>query len=141
MLPTLSGRLQTRVFMLVVFGGLITLALTPVLPNDPDYQTTFLVLAAVTVLGVGWEFVYHGIQQFRWEKDWPTLFGLVTAINEGALVWLMLKLELVPGIDETPPFSTYVILFLVIWIVVWLWVNGPMRVPLIRWRFHGGRVV
>lgn len=141
MLPTLSGRIQTRVFMLVVFGGLITLALTPVLPNDPDYQTTLLVVAAVTVLGVVWELVYHGIQQFRWEKDWPTLFGLITAINEGALVWLALKLDIVPGIDEAPPFSTYIILFLVIWVLIWLWVNGPMRVPLIRWRFHGGRVV
>jgi len=141
MLLTLSGRVQTRIFMLVVFGGLITLALTPVLPNDPDYQTTLLVVATVTVLGVVWEFVYHGIQQFRWEKDWPTLFGLITAINEGALVWLVLKLDVVPGIDEAPPFSTYVILFLVIWILIWLWVNGPMRVPLIRWRFHGGRVV
>ena len=28
MLPTLNGRLQTRIFMLVVFGGLITLVLT-----------------------------------------------------------------------------------------------------------------
>ncbi len=141
MLPTLNGRIQTRIFMLVVFGGLVALVLTPVLPHDPEYRTTFLVLAAVLVLGVGWELIYHGIQQFRWEKDWPTLFGLLTAINEGALVWLFLKLEWVPGIASPPPFSAFIILFLVIWIVVWLWVNGPMRVPLIRWRFHGGRIV
>ena len=144
MLPTLNGRLQTRIFMLVVFGGLITLVLTPVLPGDPDYRTTYLILAAVLVLGVLWELVYHAIQQLRWEKDWPTMFGLITALNEGALVWLLLDLELVPGIDypyDGVPFWAFFIDFSVIWFVIWIWTNGPMRVPLIRWRFQGGRIV
>ena len=142
MLPTLNGRIQTRIFMLVVFGGLITLALTPILPGDPDYKTTYLILAAVLVLGVVWELIYHVIQQFRWEKDWPTMFGLITALNEGALVWLLVDLGAVPGIDgDTVPFWAFFIDFSVIWIVVWIWTNGPMRVPFIRWRFFGGRIV
>lgn len=144
MLPTLNGRIQTRIFMLVVFGGLITLVLTPILPGDPDYRTTYLILAAVLVLGIVWELIYHGIQQFRWEKDWPTMFGLITAINEGALVWLLLDLELVPGIDypsDGVPFWAFFIDFAVIWFIVWIWTNGPMRVPFIRWRFFGGRIV
>ena len=38
MLPTLNGRLQTRIFMLVVFGGIITfLILRRSCPGDPDY--------------------------------------------------------------------------------------------------------
>jgi hypothetical protein len=144
MLPTLNGRLQTRIFMLVVFGGLITLVLTPILPGDPDYRTTYLILAAVLVLGVLWELVYHAIQQLRWEKDWPTMFGLITALNEGALVWLLLDLELVPGIDypyDGVPFWAFFIDFSVIWLVIWIWTNGPMRVPFIRWRFFGGRII
>ncbi|MBM7515759.1 hypothetical protein [Nocardioides nitrophenolicus] len=144
MLPTLNGRLQTRIFMLVVFGGLITLVLTPILPGDPDYRTTYLILAAVLVLGVLWELVYHAIQQLRWEKDWPTMFGLITALNEGALVWLLLDLELVPGIDypyDGVPFWAFFIDFSVIWLVIWVWTNGPMRVPFIRWRFFGGRII
>ena len=144
MLPTLNGRLQTRIFMLVVFGGLITLVLTPILPGDPDYRTTYLILAAVLVLGIVWELVYHAIQQLRWEKDWPTMFGLITAINEGALVWLLLDLELVPGIDypyDGVPFWAFFIDFSVIWLVIWVWTNGPMRVPFIRWRFFGGRII
>ena len=141
MLPTLNGRIQTRLFMLATWGALITLVLTPVLPADPPYRTTYLTLAAVAVLGVGWELVYHGLQQFRWEKDWPTLFGFVTVVNEGALVWLLLRNEAVPGIEGAPGFSAFLIDFLVIWMVIWLWVNGPMRVPLIRWRFFGGRIV
>jgi hypothetical protein len=141
MLPTLNGRIQTRIFMLATWGSLITLLLTPILPGDPDYQTTYIILATVAVLGVIWEVIYHVIQQFRWEKDWPTFFGFITCINEGALVWLLLDLEVVPGIDGVPPFSAFLIDFLVIWMVIWLWVNGPMRVPLIRWRFFGGRIV
>ena len=58
---------------------------------------TYLILATVLVLGIIWELIYHVIQQFRWEKDWPTLFGLITAINEGALVWLLFDNGLIPG--------------------------------------------
>ena len=35
MLPTLGGRIQTRIFMLAVLGGLVTLVLTPGLPTRP----------------------------------------------------------------------------------------------------------
>ncbi|MBS4752581.1 hypothetical protein KG112_07135 [Nocardioides sp. zg-ZUI104] len=142
MLPTLNGRLQTRVFMLVVLGGLITLVLTPLLPGRPGYGTTFAILATVLVAGIGWELVYHGIQQFRWEKDWPTMFGLLTAVNEGALVWLLVDVGAVPGIEANSiGFGAFLIDFVVIWLVIWVWTNGPMRVPFIRWRFFGGRIV
>ena len=32
-------------------------------------------------------------------------------------------------------------LFIVVWMAVWVWVNGPMRVFNIHWRFFGGRLV
>ncbi|MDP2775124.1 MAG: hypothetical protein Q8O61_16350 [Nocardioides sp.] len=141
MLPTLNGRIQTRIFMLVVFGGIITLLITPVLPGDPDYRTTFIILATVLVLGVIWELIYHGLMQWRWEKDWPTLFGLLNGINEGILVWVLLELELVPGIEGEVPFSAFFVMFVVIWLFIWVWTNGPMRIFNIRWRFFGGRLV
>lgn len=146
MLPTLNGRIQTRIFMLVVFGGIITFLLTPVLPglgfNGDSYQVTYIILATTLVLGIVWELIYHAIQQFRWEKDWPTMFGLITVINEGALVWLLVDLGLVPGIEEdSVDFWAFFIDFSVIWFVIWVWTNGPMRVPFIRWRFFGGRIV
>ena len=141
MLPTLNGRIQTRIFMLVVFGGIITLLITPVLPGDPDYRTTFIILATVLVLGVIWELIYHGLMQWRWEKDWPTLFGLLNGINEAILVWVLLELELVPGIEGEVPFSAFFVMFVVIWLFIWVWTNGPMRIFNIRWRFFGGRLV
>ena len=144
MLPTLNGRIQTRIFMLATWGVLITLVLTPILPGDPDYRTTFLILLAVTVLGVISELIYHGIMQFRWEKDWPTFFGFITCLNEGALILVLLKLNLVPGLGvdgEDVSTAAFLILFLVIWMTIWVWTNGPMRIFNIHWRFFGGRIV
>lgn len=146
MLPTLSGRIQTRLFVLAVIGGLTTLVVSLVLPAAPaslseTYQATFAVLIAVAVLGVGWELIYHGLMQFRWEKDWPMLFGLLTAINEGALVWFLIKAGAIPGVPENLAFSTFLVDFAVVWMVTFLFVNGPMRIPFIRWRHNGGRLV
>jgi hypothetical protein len=144
-LPTLNGRIQTRIFLLAVVGSIWTLIITPILPIDAPlstaYGTTFTILLMVMVLGIVWEFIYHGIQQFRWEKDWPTLFGLITMINEGALVWLLADSALIPGLAGPVPLAAFVILFLSTWLWVWLIANGPMRVPFIHWRFRGGRLV
>ena len=144
MVPTLLGRLQTRVFVLATIGVLLTLLVTPILPTSASlgdaYRATFGVLVTVAVLGLLWEFVYHGLQQFRWEKDWPTMFGLVTGLNEGLLVWLLVSAGAVPGADGVTG-RAFMIHFVVVWIGVWLFVNGPMRVPFLRWRFRGGRLV
>jgi hypothetical protein len=107
----------------------------------PDaYGTAFLVLLAVAVLGLGWELLYHLLQQFRWEKDWPTFFGLVTAVNEGALLWLLVEQSAVPGLGPLP-LPAFLLQFTTTWLVLWLTVNGPMRVPFVHWRFRGGRLV
>lgn len=144
MVPTLWGRIQTRVVILVVIGGLATAALTPWLPIDAGlssrYRSTFTVLAAVTILGVGWEFLYHFLMQWRWEKDWPAFFGLITCVPEGTLVWVLAAAGLIPGLAGPLAPTAFVIHFLVVWLVVWLTAFGPMRVPFIRWRFQGGRL-
>ncbi len=143
MLPTLNGRIQTRVFLLAVVGSIWTLIITPVLPTGTSlaasYGATFSVLLVTLVLGVLWEFLYHGIQQFRWEKDWPTLFGLVTIVPEGLLVWFLVAggatwLDGVSG-------PAFVLHLVTTWLLVWLVANGPMRVPFVHWRHRGGRIV
>jgi len=145
MLPTLTGRVQTRVALLAVIGGLVTVLICPVLPVSAPlaarYQNGFVVLAAVAVLGVGWELLYHFLMQWRWEKDWPTLFGLVTLVPEGLLLWVLLSAGVVPGITGTVTAPAFAVQFLAVWLAVWLVANGPMRVPFIRWRFRGGRLV
>jgi hypothetical protein len=145
MLPTLIGRIQTRIVALLIIGGIWTLIITPVLPDiggslSDAYKVTFRVLIAVIVVGIGWELIYHAIQQFRWEKDWPTMFGLLTGINEGIVIWILAAAGAIPGVDSLPA-APFLIDFITVWFVVWLWVNGPMRVPFIRWRFRGGSLI
>ena len=145
MLPTLYGRLQTRVFLLVLVGGPITLAITPLLavtgPLTDRYRATLVVLAAVALLGIGWELLYHLLMQWRWEKDWPTLFGLLTAVPEGLLVGWLATAGLLPGLPGPVPPAAFVGQFATVWVAVWLVANGPLRVPLFRSRYRGGRWV
>jgi hypothetical protein len=143
--PTLNGRIQTRIFLVAVVGGLITLIIVPVLPGSASlgdkYRNAFLVLLSIAVLGVLWELLYHLLMQWRWEKDWPTLFGLVEGIPEGVLIWILLGAGVIPGIVGKVSGADFLIQFILVWLGVWLAVNGPIRVPFIRWRFHGGRLV
>ena len=145
MLPTLNGRIQTRVLGLGITGIFVLLWITPVLPTGwlslaQSYRVTISVLVAVVLVGVLWELLYHFLQQFRWEKDWPTLFGLLTAINEGIVIWLLLRYTtLVVPEYLRPSLIAFLIQFIVTWLVFWLVVNGPIRVVCHRWRFSGGR--
>jgi hypothetical protein len=123
-----------------------TLLITPALPipgNVPlgtKYQTTFIVLAVVLVVGFGWDVIYYGLQQFRWEKDWPTMFLLLNGINEGIVAWLIVQTGNVPG-HPMVTLPAFVIQFGTVWVITWGFVNGPMRVPFLRWRFRGGRLI
>ncbi len=137
MTPTLFGRIQTRLFMVATFGVVWSVIVSPLLPRPagasigdiaPDIASSLLLVA---ILGVGWELVYHGLQQLRWEKDWPSLFALLVGINEGILLSLILDM---PG-------DTFFWHFATTWIVIWLAAHGPMRVLFLRWRFHGGRLL
>ena len=145
MVPTLIGRIQTRIFLLATVGSVLTALVTPVLPISGPlgsaYRTTFIILATVMVVGIGWELLYHFLMQWRWEKDWPTLFGLVEGVPEGALIWILLSVGAIPGIVGHVGGAAFLIQFILVWLGVWLVANGPMRVPFIRWRFHGGRLV
>ena len=47
----------------------------------------------------------------------------------------------VPGIVGSLGGAASLIQFILVWLGVWLVANGPMRVPFIRWRFLGGRIV
>jgi len=145
MLLTLNGRIQTRILVLGALGFLVAVIITPVLPTGSlslgqAYRVTLSVLLATVLVGVLWELLYHFLQQFRWEKDWPTLFGFWTIINEAALMWVLVRYTtIVLPRALYPSLTAFLIQFTVTWIVFWLVVNGPMRVVFHRWRFRGGR--
>jgi hypothetical protein len=147
MTQTLGGRIQTRLVLLSSIGLIWTLAITPWLPRTPAislrlaYRITLETSIAMTILGVLWEFIYHGLQQLRWDKDWPSFFALLAGVAEAIAVWQVLHgLHWLPG--ETGFSSSilplYVIHFSTTWLVVWLVTQGPLRVVQLRWRFEGG---
>ena len=141
MTPTLLGRIQTRLLLLATVGVLWTLVVSPFLPAGGApigdvYTATFRALAIVAIVGVLiWEPIYHGLQQLRWEKDWPTGIGLVTGLTEGVTTYLVLT-----GIMDVPG-SAFVIHFFTTWVLVWMSVHGPLRIVLLRWRYRGGRII
>ena len=142
MTPTLAGRLQTRWVMVWTVGLLWLIVAGPFLPLAGPvvavYQNGLAALVLVSVLGIGWELLYHGIQQFRWDKDWPIILGLILGISEGALVYWFLSMGfpwVAPGLAIAP----FAWQFATVWVVIWMVVNGPLRIFFPRWRFAGGR--
>lgn len=143
MTPTLWGRIQSRVIIGLIIGGTWTIVVTPIIkpfsaPFSSAYFLTFFALLIVTFVGVVWELVYHGLQQLRWEKDWPTLFGLLAGVPEffTTLFWLLILTG-----DRSVPALTYCLHFGSTWIVIWLFTNGPVKILFPRWRFNGGKFI
>jgi hypothetical protein len=142
MVPTFSGRLQTRLFMLLAVGLPWTLlacvVLSPLAGSlSAMVRAGLFAWAATLLVGLAiWEPLYHGLMQFRWEKDWPTLFILVESVPEALVVWWLLS-TIGPG----APGLAFVLLFFSTWLVVFLAMHGPMRVVFLRWRFRGGRLL
>lgn len=140
MTPTLLGRLQTRWIMVWTVGLVWLLVVGPLLPlAGPNVYTTGLAsLVLVAVLGTAWECIYHLLQQFRWDKDWPTLLGLVLGITEGAVVYQLLDRGLPWETAAITP-APFVWQFGTVWLAIWAFTNGPIRIFFPRWRFEGGR--
>jgi hypothetical protein len=142
MTSTLLGRVETRLFTVFTVGLLWTLILTPFLslPAGQKYKVTLTTLVWVAVLGVVvWEPLWHLLQQFRWEKDWPAMFLLLQALPEAVLVRLVLDHTL--KVSRPVGVGTYALHFATTWLAIFLFVQGPMRVPFLRWRFRGGRIL
>ena len=151
MIPTLNGRIQTRIFLILFVGIPWTLIITPFLPNNRDitggslidtYKSTFSVLGIVLVLAVfGWELLYHFLQQFRWEKDWPVMFSLLLVVPEALVAKVVFNaLDIGAKFNATATTATFWWHIVTTWMVMWLFVLGPIKVFFIRWRFNGGRI-
>jgi len=170
---TLLGRLQTRLVLVATVGVAWTWVVTPFIPSSSlaqmgmaniimtkfmttipvgpqqsllfvNYQMSFETLGVMAGLGLGWEFVYHALQQLRWDRDWPSLFMLLAVVPEGVALWYVAHLLGVfpPGTlgMSSPEMEMYVIHLATVWVVMWLWLQGPQKVVVPRWRFQGGEL-
>ncbi len=136
--PTLMGRWQTRIVMLATLGLLISFLFA----IGYDDTTFYKVLFYVAVFGVVWDIIYIQLQHLRWDRDWPAVFQIANGIIEGALIYLLIDNFGLPGIDEgSVPFGRFFADYGLIWLTIFICVQGPMRVVSPFWRFHGGRFV
>mgnify|MGYP000317993480 CR=1 FL=1 len=144
MTPTLFGRIQTRIALLATVGVVWTLLIGLVVPRPEGaetsavYKALFTALLIVAVVGIAWELLYHALQQYRWEKDWPTIYGLLVAIPEGIVAWILLKNQIPWDVGPVPA-DTFLTMFISLWILVWAITNGPIQIMFLRWRYRGGR--
>ena len=91
---TFVGRIQTRIFLVSIVGPLWIVPWT-LLTHDPHTSAlvalgqNMTMIGLTGVLGIVWECIYHGLQQLRHDKNWPSLFYLLGIINEGSVLWLI----------------------------------------------------
>jgi hypothetical protein len=106
------------------------------------YKATFSALGIILVLAVFfWEWLYHFLQQFRWEKDWPVMFSFFLVIPESILAYNVFGwLDLNEKFGYPATNATFWWHIVTTWMVMWLFVLGPIKVLFIRWRFNGGRI-
>lgn len=132
------GRWQTRVVVLATLGS----AVTGIFAGVYQDRTFFIVLGYVVAFGIGWDVIYIALQQLRWDHDWPAAFQVANGIIEGVVVYLVIDYQGLPGIDEGAVLlSRFAAHYGSVWLVTFIWVQGPMRAFFPRWRFFAGRVV
>jgi hypothetical protein len=136
------GRIQTRLLLLMVVGVPWTIVVVPFLTIfgvgvAVAYGATFTALFLTALFGaLVWEPAYHLTQQWRWEKDWPMAFGLLSGLPE-----LIVTFFIVNALFGGVPFFMFWVHFTSTWVLIWLVANGPMRIFFLRWRYRGGRVL
>ncbi len=136
MTPTLWGRWQTRLLLLGTIGVLVTLGFGRLYD---DYQTPLAVLGYVLVFGFVWDILYNWLQTFRWDHDWPPAFQLGAGIAEAVLVWAIIVLVGLPGVDPSLSFAQFIAHYAAVWVTTFLASQGLLRIIFPQWRYRGGQ--
>lgn len=134
MTMTLYGRWQTRLLLSWTAGLLVTLVYGLIYR---DVGTPLALLLYVTLFGFAWDVLYHYLQGFRWEGDWPPLFQLVGGLAEGLLVWALASG--LPGVSPALTFGQFAAHYLTVLLVVLALMLGPVKMVFPRWRYRGGQ--
>jgi hypothetical protein len=136
MTPTLFGRWQTRIFLFITIGLLITIPFSVVTGEN----TYFWILFYVGIFGLGWDTLYNFLQKFRWDRDWIGLFQLLAGIWEGIFIFMVVDLWGLPGIEISVDIVNFTVHYSCVWIGIYTASQTFMRVFFPRWRFRGGQL-
>jgi hypothetical protein len=141
----LAGRWQTRTFLLAYLGLPITFIFCFLYD---DFTTPLILLECVWLLGGLWDVLYHFLQRWRWDRDWPPLFFALGGLAEGVLLWGLVKatflwqalgLLTIPGVDPGLTLTQFSAHYVTVWLVTFLVMLGPLKVLFLKWRFRGGQ--
>jgi hypothetical protein len=141
---SLRGRLETRWFLAAAVGLPWTVALALLLrPGSggagPAAGSAAVTVVVMALLGSLWELAYHGLQQLRRDRDWPSALVLASVLVEVGPLWLATG-ALPHRLVQRAPGGSFAVLVGSAWLLMWLFAQGPMRVLCVRWRINGGRV-
>lgn len=151
MIPTLSGRWQTRILLYVFIGLPVTFLYAQYLTNwrwPPAFELSaftdpFAFLTAILILGLILDVAYDQGQRFRWEGDWPFAFWLFFSIIEFFAVYIGMEYL---GIldyflpDGRIPFNIAAWHYAFVLIPSFIAVLAAIQIFLVRWRYKGGEL-
>lgn len=145
MTTTLRGRCETRFLSLLMIGVPLTFLLTRMFTFS---SVLFVVLGYVLVVGWLWDILYHSLQRFRWDGDWPPVLHFATILLEGLGLWLLLNnlfvwrmmrldgpIGISPGALELRPFLLH---YFTVSVAAFMAIQLLFPVLMPQWRFSGG---
>jgi hypothetical protein len=136
MTPTLRGRWQTRLLLLLTVGAGITALFGIAYQN---FQMVFAILGYMLGLGLVWDIVYFRFQSRRWDHDWSPVLYLAGAVWEMIFLILMMQFVELPGLPADYGIIPLILQNSAIGLVSFIIMFGPMRIIFPRWRFRGGQ--
>ncbi len=148
MLPTLRGRIETRLFLILFVGLPVTFLYALAvggLPLDTRLLLVLLgVLLALFIVGVILDPVYILIQKLRWDRDWPFAYQFFFSIIEFVIVLALASLGWIPWLDaflfqQGEVIRIAIFHFAWVFLIGFLLLLGPLAVLFVRWRYKGGR--
>ena len=116
------------------------LFITAIFATARQDHVFFLVLGYVAAFGIGWDVIYIALQQLRWDRDWPAVFQVATGISEGLFLFVLISRFDLPGTGSVGA-GVFASHYGLVWLIIFVWVQGPMRAVFPRWRFYGGRLI
>lgn len=151
MIPTLSGRIQTRILLLLVVGVPVTALFGWIWagagPAGPAIGMFLMFLVTVNALGLLLDPVYIFLQTTRWERDWPLAYQVFFSVAEFAAVlalamagWVPWLAAMGPGGDAGITIGTAMLHFACVFVPSFAVMVGVLPVLLIRWRYKGGQL-
>lgn len=145
MIPTLAGRLQTRLFLLVFIGLPVTFAFGA---HRAGWQWDWSLiqvyvwfLCTVTGVGLLLDPLYIFAQSRRWERDWPFAFQGFFSWVEFAIAFAVARAGVLPFLPEADfaSLEPSILHFALVFVPSFLALLGPIQVFFPRWRYKGGQ--